>query len=394
MKKRILSLALALCLVICAVVPSLAAEPDGVLRFDENGEFKILHLSDCQDGYPARWEMFTYFNYMIDEYDPDLVVFGGDNCVCEGEHKQAAIAELVKPFVDKGVYFTLVFGNHDHQQGVDNDTQLKYYQEAGGKYCLAYDADPNLSGTATHNLPVYGQDGKLKFNVWLFDSGNYVKDENGKDTSDYSCVQPDQIEWYKETYKELEKEAGGTVYSVAFQHIPVLESFDALFATVPFDLPPLTETYSDGNHYAAFFPKTNAFKGHLMEPTSPGYHNYGQLQAMKDTGDVLAILWGHDHINSYEAEYNGIDLINTPTCSFESYGNDIIRGGRLITIYEDDPVNYDNEVITVNELALQNSDFAKELGISPVTAIFWIIIDALLLFLKNVSALVACAMLL
>ena len=99
MTKRILSAILALCLVFGAVsVSAYAAQP--TLKFDENGEFNILHMCDFQDGYPAKEEMMKYINRMLEVYDPDLVVLGGDNCVASKENKDAAIAEIVAPFVE------------------------------------------------------------------------------------------------------------------------------------------------------------------------------------------------------------------------------------------------------------------------------------------------------
>ena len=37
---------------------------------------------------------------------------------------------------------------------------------------------------------------------------------------------------------------------------------------------------------------------------------------------------------------------------------------RMITVCENDTWNFDTEVVTVNDLAAQNADFAKEAGIS------------------------------
>ncbi|MCR5485733.1 MAG: InlB B-repeat-containing protein, partial [Clostridiales bacterium] len=51
-------------------------------------------------------------------------------------------------------------------------------------------------------------------------------------------------------------------------------------------------------------------------------------------GDVLAIVSGHDHENSFIVPYRGIDLINTPTCGFSSYGGDSTRGARIIDLDE------------------------------------------------------------
>ena len=104
-----------------------AAEKTKKLQFDKDGEFKVLHLCDCQDGFPAQEKMFTYINYMLENYKPDLVVLGGDNSVGPEETKAQAIEELVAPFVEHKTYFTLVFGNHDHQQGVEKEELLEMY---------------------------------------------------------------------------------------------------------------------------------------------------------------------------------------------------------------------------------------------------------------------------
>lgn len=390
MKKRIFSAIMALCLVFGTVLPAFAADNSDVLKFDENGEFKILHLCDCQDDYPAETKMFTYIEYMLDVYKPDLVVLGGDNSIGLKDTKEDAIKELVSPFVENEVYFTLVFGNHDDEQGVDKETLLKYYQKHGGKYCLAYDADPSLHGCAIHNLPILSSDGeKIKFNIWLFDTNTYVYDENDPTKRlGYDSVRADQVEWYNETYTALKDKAGETVHSIAFQHMVPPEVYDAMFPEFFIDMSPLTESYNGGKIYPIFMPKTSAFKGHLFEPPSPGVFNYGQYDAMVENGDVLGVFAGHDHYNSYEIKHKGIKIINTPGVTFHAYGTEFTRGSRLITINEDNTSKFKSEVITVNKLALKNSNFASDMDISPVKAIFWESLGTLLLFLKNISGIV------
>lgn len=389
MKKIIISAVLVCIMILGSVIPAFAADSSAQLRFDDNGEFRILHLCDCQDTYPAHKEMLTYINYVLEIYEPDLVVLGGDNTVGPKETKSEAIKELVTPFVEHQTYFTLVFGNHDHEQGVDKDELLKMYQKHGGKYCLAYDAVPELTGTATHNLPVYASDSnKIKFNVWLFDSNTYAEDENGNRLG-YDSVREDQIEWYKDTSEKLSKNAGETVYSVAFQHMIPPDVYKVMFPSVKYPLSPITETYNDGTHYPIIFPDTSAFEGHIFEAPSPGVVNYGQVDAMAETGDVLAVLAGHDHVNTYETEYNGIKLINTSGISFNAYGREVMRGSRLITIRENSPDTFESEIITVNELAYENKDFRNDMGITKFAAGFWIAMDKLLLFLADASSLIA-----
>ena len=377
MKKRIISLLLAVCMVFGMSAVAFAEE-EPALRFDENGEFTILHLADCQDGYPADTRMLAYIDAVLKMYEPDIVILGGDNTVGEEETKREAIEELVSVFVENETYFTLVFGNHDYQQGVTDDEALVMYQEAGGEYCLAYDDVLELSGTATHNLPVYGSDSnEIKFNLWMFDSGDYepMLDENGNIVYDengnmrdigYQCVQEDQIDWYIEKSNELKAETGDLVPSLAFQHIVVGDVYDALFAESAVDLGILTPKYN-GKIYS-FLPKTDNFTGFLLEFPCPGVYNHGQFDAMVEQGDVAGIFSGHDHVNSYETELDGIRIINTPGATYNSYAKDYLRGSRLITVKEDDPANFTSEIITVNDMVLADDDFANEIGVSAFEA--------------------------
>lgn len=370
MKKRILSAILALCMITAANIPSYAEKAD-TLRFDENGEFKILHLCDGQDNFPAKEKMITYINHMLKIYKPDLVVLGGDNTVASEETKEQAIEEYVKPFVENGVYFTLVFGNHDDEQGVDKDTLLEYYQKYGGKYCLAYEADPSLHGAAIHNLPVLSSDGsKIRFNLWMFDTNTYVLDDDGNRLG-YDNVREDQIEWYKETAARLEAEAGEKIHSLAFQHMVPPEVYEAIYPEVSFSIKYVTETYNDGKNYLVLTPNTSAFRGHIYEPASPGIYNHGHFSAMAENGDVIGVFSGHDHINDYVTEYEGIKIVNTPGVSYNAYGNEFTRGSRLITVREDNTSEFTSEVITVNDAAFADADFAEEIGISRFAAGAW-----------------------
>ena len=391
MARKTLSLFLALCFVLAAAIPCFASSKSTPLRFDENGEFRILHLCDFQDDYPIEKETVTYTNYVIDKYQPHIVVLGGDNCVASKETKEAAIKEICDIFVAKKTYFTLVFGNHDDEQGVDKDTLLKYYQKFGGKYCLAYDDDTSLHGAAIHNLTVRASDSnEIKFNLWMFDTNTYVYDENDPSKRlGYDNVREDQIEWYKEKSAQLEKETGRKVNSIAFQHMVPPEVYDAMFPTFPFDLSPVTETYNNGKHYPVIFPNTSTFKGHIYEPPSPGVYNHGHYSAMVERGDVLGVFVGHDHENSYETEHKGIKIINTPGITYNAYSSEFIKGGRLITVNEEDTTEFTSEVLAVNDIAMKDGDFAKAMEINRFAAGFFSIFGDFLLLLKNLSAPVA-----
>lgn len=386
MKKRIISAVLALMLIIGACFSVSAAEAQSPLKFDENGEFKIMHLTDCQDGYPADTKMLAFIDASLKVYQPDVVVLGGDNVVPEKKDVEAAIAELVNIFVVNKTYFTLVFGNHDHEKRLPNDELLKLYQKHGGEYCLAYDAVPELTGTATHALPVLGsKSGKTEFMLYMFDSNQYVSVNDFED--EYDCVNPDQIEWYKETSKAVEAQEGKKIPGLAFQHIIVGDVYDALFFESPVDLGVLTPKFN-GKIYS-FLPKTNNFTGFLFEFPCPGYYNYGQFDAMVERGDILGIFSGHDHINNFETELDGIKIINTAGATFNSYGKEMTRGMRMITVKESDTWNFESESVTINGFALENEEFAKETGIVAIGAMITEGLAKLLLALGEFSGIFA-----
>ena len=385
--KKVLSIVLAIAMLLTCSVMAFAADSDlPILRFDENGEFRILHLTDCQDEYPAHEEMLQFIEHSIKKYEPDLVVLGGDNTVDGDGEQEQAVAEIVKIFVENETYFTLVFGNHDREYGPKeeqinhNAILLSYYQKYGGKYCLAYDQVPTLSGVATHNLPIMSSENPLKvaYNLYMFDSGTGgYTDENGN--GGYECVYPDQIEWFKTTNKMYTTLNGGKVIpSMAFQHIIVGEIMDVFYkekSEVPFSI---ESKFCNGKEYDLTFADFSAIKdGMLTEPPCPGVENFGQFDALVEQGTV-AVFSGHDHVNTFTVELNGVDIVNTPGCTFNSYGQDYNRGGRLITLHEGE-TEYDSEVLLLAEEAM-DSDI---ISLNFFSKVFGILINKIILAFFN-----------
>ncbi|MBE6756646.1 MAG: hypothetical protein E7555_09340 [Ruminococcaceae bacterium] len=369
MKKKILSVILAALMLLTVSVTAFAAEegtaPAGdALQFDANGKFQILVLADVQDDYPVNEDTLQYIREALDTVKPDLVVFNGDNITIDDK---AAYDQLMQPLVERGQKFTFVFGNHDvEDRSFTHEDILEIYQSYEG--CLAYDADPSLHGCANHNLPILSSDGtKVAFNLWMFDSGDYIKNEDGSwyydeyDSRVYDCVRKDQIEWYKETSKKLEAENGGKVPSIAFQHIITEEGVAAILPEIPSFLGFMGRSFENGNAYSFVPVFTRIKSGFIFEPPCPSVDNDGQWDAFVERGDVLGCVFGHDHVNSFIAEYNGIDAIMTPGITSESYSNDMLRGGRIITIDENDPWNYETEMLHFHALALKEGSLLPEI---------------------------------
>lgn len=353
MKKKFAVILLSLVLMLGLMQSAFAAVPAHQLAFDENGEFRILHICDIQDGYPVSKSCAQYIRETINAYEPDLVVLGGDNTVASKKNKEKAIKEICNIFVETRTYFTLVFGNHDAENNMSRKKQFALYQLYGGEYCLAYDADKALTGVGTHNLTVLSSDRtRIAYNIYMFDSNMYVYDENGEELG-YDCVNPDQIEWYKGVASSLKEQNGGEpVPAMAFQHIAPQEANEILFIESPIPLGKLGQD-KDGISFTYLPEFWNIKEGLMLEHPGSGYYNYGQFDAMVEAGDVDAIFYGHDHVNDYVIEKDGIEFINTPSCTFNSYADSSSWGSRLITINENDVHNYKTEIILVGAMALK-----------------------------------------
>ena len=360
--KKILAVALAAVMMFTLTVSSFAGseglKSDAKLSFNKNGGFKIMVLADVQDGYPMKDAVIEFINEALDYAEPDLVVFCGDNIVTSDT---AAYSQLLTPLVERNVPFTFVFGNHDDEcSDLNKEQMLAEYQKYAG--CLAYDADSSLHGCATHNLPILSSDGsKVAFNLWLMDSGDYAYDANG-DKLGYDWVRKDQIDWYNSVRQQLQAENGGElVPSMMFQHIIPQEPVQKIFYKSYIPMGDLTINFQDGTSNT-FIPDVTQYSGYLFEKSCPGYGNDGQWQALVDGKDVLGVVVGHDHVNNFVVDVDGVDLIQTPGVTYSSYYNDLLQGARIIELNEDDAWNYSTYCITTSELAVQDGSSLADAG--------------------------------
>ena len=90
--------------------------------------------------------------------------------------------------------------------------------------------------------------------------------------------------------------------------------------------------------------------GHLGEAPCPPDIPSGEFAAMRDTGDVVAAFFGHDHKNDFVGTYEGVDLVNTSGTGFYIYGDREYHGARLIVLHENTPAEYDTEMLYYKDL--------------------------------------------
>lgn len=353
MKKRVLSILLALTLIV-AVIPFSAltssAAFSGTLQFNQAGKFRIIQLADIQDYNNVNSRTITLITNAMVRYQPDLVVFTGDNY--KGgyweSYFQTAVNQFTQPLINNNIKYAVTFGNHDDESTAPSKTtQYNYYKSRGGNLFIDHDVSA-LTGVGNGVMPIYpyGQtSGTPAFQVYLMDSGTYA-------SSGYENPRTDQIDYYIQrslTYP--------TVPSIWFQHIIVPDVFWETMTTTSNGTP------GQSGNGSAFGSQTwylqtnrinwaksgqettvaNIFKELPCPPNESVYKDsahrssssYGSktlYEAWRDYGNMLGTYYGHDHKNSFvTTTQHGIDIGFGKAATLESY-NDGNPGFRVFDL--------------------------------------------------------------
>lgn len=360
---------LLLCLVLigsCAGILAFAKtseEADTHLQYGQDGKFRIMQISDLQDYFPMKTVTKRVLKKALATYPVDLIVLTGDNIASTTlvkPYAALAINEFMSILEKNGTPVVMVYGNHDDENTTaDKAFQLSIYE----KYkCFIGCAGEDFgeSNLGTYYVPIYSSQDKNKMvsNIWMIDSGTY---NNENDLGGYGCVTKKQIEWYKATSERLERENGKKIPSLMFQHIVIPEIWDALDEH---------DTQVDGSvgHGGKYYTLPAGAKGTLAETPCPPNYTNGQFDAVLERGDVMAMFFGHDHVNSYEFNYKGVDLVNTTGIGFRSYNSEE-EGVRLITLDESKPDAYETELVTYFDLFDRSDEAALDLFLSDSSTV-------------------------
>lgn len=304
-----------------------AAQPDMPgLKFNADGTFKILAISDTHFGPNGDDRCIALINMLIDTEKPDLVVVNGDCTTGKPgpgvEDLKKSISFLADTLEKKGVPWAVTFGNHDTEHEVQSS-----YGISKADHMAFYEAYPHnlnagwkrgISGVGNKCIEVKGsKGGKTAFAVWLLDS---LSDYQNPGTG-YEWIKDDQVDWYKNTSLGLETANGKKVYGLMFFHIPLVEIRQMVAGS--------------------------KVVGVRHEPECPSNTTSKLLPAVIERGDILGMFHGHDHQNNYYGKYQGVMMGYDGVAGYGPYpripqddpANDYIRGGRVFVVREADPTD-------------------------------------------------------
>lgn len=341
-------------------------EKQAPLRFGADGKFRILHLTDVHEVDPEMddeedrqipinksKETINVIRRCIEIANPDLVVFGGDNISgywqeFTYEYMYNTIKKIVAPIAEKNIPLAIVFGNHDAEAQpklpfLAKENQICIYAEYENFRSTMNDED--VSGCANCSLPILSSDGKhIAWNIWCIDSDDYVRDDefNVIDDAGYGFVKKRSDSMVRKTRRrtqgaERRKSRALSAVSAYPRHSGIQKNSKK---------DPDGEYSLGAQHYSV--PDGALLEGEIHESPCPPLENGDEFESWKRTGDIVAAFFGHDHVNTFTMEVDGIKLVQSPGAGYHTYGDK--RGSRLIIIDENKPDSYESECIFIDRI--------------------------------------------
>ncbi len=286
-----------------------------IAKFDEggrikDGNFKILSTTDLHlgDDPKLRKKAFQLLANHICQSKPDLIVFTGD--IILSKFQQIDAIEFAQ-FMEKiGVYWTIVFGNHEAREEKGFFKYLLLKSVSDYKHCLAKFGPGELFGYGNYCINILNSETSLQQSLFMFDSGRDILDEyRGQydipaDMGGYDFLKKEQIDWYRGKIASL-REKYGDFKSLMYMHIPLKEYEHAI------------RQKEDGTF--EFTDECKILYGSAHESVGCSAYNSGMFDAILEEKSTQAVFSGHDHVNDFCAVYKGIYLVYNQPCGYETY---------------------------------------------------------------------------
>lgn len=300
-------------LLICFSLEAQAPRVASDLKFNKDGKFKILQLTDTHvvAGDSLSERTLKNLNSVLDAEKPDFVIHTGD-IVFGKPAKESALLAL-QALVDRKIPFAVALGNHDSDFDLTRAEIYDLVRSVPGN--VNTPADLGIDGYSNDIITLSGKNG-IERVFYIFDSGNR---EYLFEMKSWGYVRASQIDWYRKASNYFKETNGGTpVPSLAFFHIPLPEFLIAL--------------HDDGK-------RARFLRGNIGEEPAVPKFNSGLYLAMREQGDVQGIVNGHDHNNDCVLLWQKFYFIYGRYSGCNTVYNDLKpNGARVFEFTEGDPV--------------------------------------------------------
>lgn len=314
----------------------------------EDTAFSVLQITDVHilNDEKKDAKVFKTVTAMVEKTNPDMIMLTGD---LTSEKENFTAFKTFCTFMEElGIPWGFVFGNHegldikyepdevlDPEKIADKQTLSDYLETLPN--CIYEAGDENVDGMGNYYYNVTDDNGKVITSLIMMDTHSWDEENNG-----YDHFHDNQIEWYENTVKTIAKEVNGdeskVVPSLAFFHVPMKEYMTA------YEEAKGTDKRLWGYQF-------------VNEDGTPAVDDM-MFEKMVELGSTKGCFAGHDHMNNFEVEYQGIRLSYGLSCDHNIYMTPL-RGGRLIEIKEDG--SFTTRAV-FRHRAMSGITFGKEIG--------------------------------
>ena len=295
----------------------------------ERTNFKILqltdfHISDKDD----QDELYRYIDTLVEDakktYDGvDLIVVTGDLFTFASKWTAKKLFAHMDGYQ---VPWTVVFGNHDEQTYFSVDWMTKYLNKlytSGTSYCKFIDKKgDDVEGNCNFVIHL-NKGGLVKEQLIFMDSNRY---HFGTDYNGYDYFKDQQKDWYKDMVnysltinKQVDDSFKDPAKSLMFYHIPLPEINK---------ITNQEKMLKDDPNYCFLY-------GEKREKTCPPDEDLGFFQDIVRLKATTGMFFGHDHVNDYEAIYEGVYFCYGLKSTDRIYYDEDMLGYKLIDLKED-----------------------------------------------------------
>ncbi len=296
-------------------------------------DFIVLNLSDPQLS-NGEWQDARISNILtqtvktlVDRLCPDLITISGDLSWAGQDQAYDNLANFLDSL---GIPWAPVWGNHDNQGGASYIDRLadRYLAHP---YCLYKKGDPAL-GNGNYVIAIREGD-KIVSALLMMDSHDRLPAEEGGELCYWAKFSPAQITWYREEIAKLD--AMGCHNTAIITHIPIYAYREASKAAykADIDLKSVTPALSEGSDI--WNEGYQSSVGVQYEEICSYPFDDHVFPVLRDLGSTKYVVAGHDHVNNWMIDYQGIKLCYSLKCGNGCYWNPILNGGTALIIGSD-----------------------------------------------------------
>lgn len=296
-------------------------------------DFIILNISDPQLG-NEEWEenhqnrkiLTSTMTELVNRVHPNLITVSGDLSWAGHTHAYRMLADFLDTFQ---IPWAPVWGNHDNQNGPEFiDSIVKEYLSHA--YCV-YEKGDSALGNGNYVIAIE-ENGKTVEGVIMMDSHDRMPytNEAGETSDAWAKLIPEQLVWYREQIKQLEKM--GCTDTTMIMHIPIYAYRDAFAAAFHSDMDPYKITVEESYTGICWNEGYKNSFGVGYEGICSYPANDGVFDIIKELGSTKHVLCGHDHVNNWAVNYDGVQLIYSMKLGPGCYWNPALNGGTVLRV--------------------------------------------------------------